>query len=60
MKTFDASTILTWLSQNPGKHVVVYKTSDRNGSIKEFCKKSGLKIEDCEDHFKVSLSLGDT
>ena len=55
MKSFDTFTILTWLSQNPGKHVVVYKMSDRNGSIKEFCKKSGLKIEDCGDYFKFSL-----
>jgi len=60
MKSFDASTILTWLSQNPGKHVVVYKSIGRTGSITDFCKKSGLKIEDCEDHFKVSLSSGDT
>jgi selenophosphate synthetase-related protein len=60
MKTFDTSTILTWLSQNPGKHVVVYKTSDRNGSIKEFCKKSGLEVEDCGDHFRILLSSGGT
>ena len=60
MKSFDTSTILTWLSQNPGKHVVIYKSSDKLVKITDFCKTSGLKIEDCEDHFKVSLSSGDT
>ena len=55
MKSFDTSTILTWLSQNPGKHVVIYKSSDKLGKITDFCKKSGLKIEDCGDYFKFSL-----